>query len=506
MSLLRARVNNRDIDIISFEAKYEINSITEFSFETLQRDIYGTDVFLQPVSVFYNGSPLIEGLIYAEPEADFGTDQLIVAKIFAYSQIGFLWRDYSAISDGHYQHQLLTDILFDQLNANTSDWRIGDISTLSDPTIRTTVDLRKKETRWAQVVETVRSVPRTSVRYGTFNTAGGFYTLDVGSFGQLHREPALQGSNIISLKKNKSSRQQLRRIEAFGGRSGDTVINLGNALDFDPSLATHPEYPIVTVGPYYFVEDLSVNVGCVRRMDFDKHRTDNTDTPTTAEIGQAGFALWQDCVREFEKQRQSEEYTIECTMERGVPLVGDALYVKGNAVETIYNKLTKREDVISTIGVDGIFFITSVTLNINDGLLNYTIDVTQNQYDDSADADIDVYERLENTEKFDTARAIIGASIRVGTLTHGPTIASDCTYVGPPSLDGKTFSVPLPTPPSGTTGVTYAVSLSPPDAFIEPSSIIEPALPGTGWSGCVTVPGGWNLATQVTATVTFIFT
>lgn len=501
---LRARINNHDFPLLDCKITYERNSLGMVEFTALQRDVFMLAPFLAPYEIIFDGNVLISGIVYAEPEIELSDDRILQTKFFAYDELGRLWRDYGAISDGHYQDIRVTDIVLDQLNSNTTDWQLGSIATMVDPTVATTVDLRSKETRWAQVVEAVRSVPQLSVRYG--GQVAGFYTVDIGAFGGRHPEAIIQGGNLLSLKKQKSARQQLRRIEGFGGKSGDTVITLENAVNFNPAILTDPFYPVVNIGSYWFVDNVAVGTaGCVRRLDFDKHATDNQDVPTQAQLDEAGFALYQDCIREFQKQEAEESFTVECLLDGTPPLIGDSIYIRGDAVETIHDSVTGREEIVQTFAVDGFYFVNKLTIDIKDEFFFYTIEVSDNQFEDFVDGDVAVYERLEKTDKFNRSRAITGATFRIQSVTEGPGLPGNCLNPGPPALTGRTISVPLGQVPAGSTNVTYSVSFNPADATFDPASVVEPALPATGWSACVSPAGGWNVASVVTVTVTYIF-
>lgn len=501
--MLYARIEGiGDIEVTSVNISLEQNSVGSFEYVVPLKNVADYSLYLRDTAIIYGGVVIISGLINGEPELEISENRILLARISAWDELGRLHCSYGALSDAHFQNTAVSSALVTLLNLNTSDWQLGDISTMANPLIATTADVRPKEGRWAQVIDVVSSIPSCMARYGGFNSGAGRFEVNIGAFGNLFDEAVLQGVNLISIQKNKPTNEQLRQIEAFGGRSGDTIVTLQNALNYDPSLAFHPEYPIITSFPYYYVERVGA-VGCARRRDYDLHRTENSEPPTDAELNEAGYALWQHCVRDFEKNAPYESYSVNCRLSK-LPAIGDKIYVRGEAYETIYDHTTQRSDYRRTWNIDNTFYITRVEAEITQLGLICTLEISDSLFSDSVDDAIEVYDTTKNTDKFSAVRAATGVVIITQSLNQGGVI-DNCIYTGPPVLPGRTFTIPLPTPPAGATDVYYTYSISPGYA-VDDSTLTVPQLPATPFSGCVTnLSGGWTPASAAVLTVQFTF-
>lgn len=502
MSYAYLNIDGEDVQITDAKITYQQNAIGEWQATIPYKYIVGKDLFALPVSLRFQDRILVTGIVSdKEAEISMNQESLVLATVYCWDELGSLHCE-GALSDAHYQDERVRDIISDLLDANTTSWQLGDTSTYVNQ--RTTIDLRSMEGRWAQVVEMVTSVPDTSVRYGGFNTGTGRQMLDVGGFGASHTEGVIQDRNLIEITRNKTTNERLRRIEGFGGKSGEEVITLQRALNYQPSLATDPNFPIINVGGYFFVQNNAITNGCVRRRDYDLHKTENEEPPTEAELNEAGYALYQHIVRDLKKNVKYESYTVRCTLEDPAPLIGDKILVKGSVKEIIYDQNTEREILVETFSIGNEFFVTKVDIEFADGLLVYTLEVTDTPYMDTYDSDIQVYEQTAKpNEKLDTARAITGLTLMYSAVTQGPGVASDCINPGDPPIDGRLFNIPVPNAPGNPTDLTYVINMTP--AVAEYRLVQAPDLAGDNLIICVNVAADWTLLSTATVRVQWTF-
>lgn len=145
-------------------------------------------------------------------------------------------------------------------------WRVGDVSTMADPTISTTIDLRGEESLGAQIKKLVGQVPRTYYRYAGY--INGKPALDVGLLEKatsvsIYNPPDLpdvvdqpgDGVGLVtSFARDVSLTEIIYEIEAVGGDMKDNLgvqrsVHLGDAIDSIPALAQDVSYPIIEQQP-----------------------------------------------------------------------------------------------------------------------------------------------------------------------------------------------------------------------------------------------------------------
>jgi hypothetical protein len=515
---LLARVGGFDFPVSNFSASWTINEVNEFSFTLQLVDFQATgmsDAYLQDASLQFHGEELVTGFVYDDGDREIDQQGIVMVNFHCYGEIGRLICKRKK-TDAHYQNQPLVFILTDLLNLGTTDWELGDASTMPDPLVATTIDLRNKETRFAQVIEAVKSVPELFARYGGYNTGTGRHQVDIGQFGTLYTPGLLQGDNLVSeIRRNKSTHRRYKVIHGTGGKAGDTVITLEHASLYDPSLLTHPDYPISNVGGDWIVTNNLIGLGCEISKSFSGIKTANDTVPTAIETYEAGYALWQRCVRYFEENQDSVSLSANGVLP-STPLPGDNIRVKGDVWETFYDALSETFERFSTFDVDDEYRITNVSLSIGDDVafdsqsesvdhrLTYAFELSDSMYPEDYDDELLLYEKVERFDQQDSSAALVPINIVVDSDTQGPGVPSNCTQTFP-VYNGRTFSVPLPVPPAGVTQVSVTTSIDPAGgADIEITQY--PALPATGLQACVSYNGNWTVVNSGTLTVIFIFT
>lgn len=505
---LKVRIGNRYLPVISASVKDELSSVPEFEVVVPYRSIVGEDFWGEPASLVHNGETVITGIVYDGPVPD-ATKEVAVATISCYGELGRLM-NLGAFSKAHYQHQSLIAIMTDLLNTWTDTWRLGSVSTMLDALEITTVDLRSKEARWAQVVEAAKSIPYNAVRYGGFDAQSGRYQVDMGAFGELHPEILADSDNIIekTLKRVRSSYERLKVLEAYGGKVGDMVIHLGHAQEYDNiGIGSHAEYPVTFQGipgdpsrNWYIVTNNNLERGVTRRRDFDIHRPEGSDAPTAAEIQECGYALWRRCIREFERSKPSETYT--CTVKLAqIPLIGCKMRLIARNIETEYDAVTQEERRVPAFDVNDEYFLTSYEIRFEGDLRLFDITLTDQPYDPPVDDDLEVFEKTERVDKlkFSGSLSNFGPMIRPRSLHHFNT-ASDCVASGSP---GKLFEIPLPAAPLEASAVNYTLTTIPASG-VQVEVIQVPSM-SQGLIACVRQGGVWTMTSNVILTAYYVF-
>lgn len=279
-------------------------------------------------------------------------------------ELGLL-TDARARSNASFQNEKTLFALDYLLRFAPTDWRLGYVDGVTANNL-ITKDLRDKETIFDQIKSIAESTPLTYFRYGGYKD--NHHTLDFGTLQDTNRISFSQETNLKTpIKKIPSANKLLYEIEGYGaivkeGRNLmtfqdlDTVtdydiyvdttsrdLSLADALDYDPTLATDLEYPIVlTDDGVYVVRDITDplyarGATVARRKTNIKPATDYP-LPTTQDlyyfatlngstdvaliynlqyvyptyIKEAGYTLWQTLVNELHKANfQNTMYEFE---------------------------------------------------------------------------------------------------------------------------------------------------------------------------------------------------
>lgn len=371
-------------------------------------------------------------------------------KVVATDEFGRLVNEWSK-PDAHYQDFELPDILDDLLTI-AAGWSRGDISTMVDPTVTTTVNLRSKQRLWAQLVEMAESVPKVFLRYGGIDGVTGDYLVDMGLFGERDDSRfAIDGINVFSVKQKRSPVDVIWKIRPKGGKAGDQVVRLNGTETADP------DYPIsldVTTGEYVVTNSL-LSGGARIAKTYPQIRTQNSEPPTASQLAEVRQALYEATVRDLQISAEREVLTIECELP-AIPKIGQEIYVRSRVAVPVWNVLTDAFEYINIREVDGYYRITQIKLNYKKHA------GTSTQYDALTDnpetwylvelevtdgLDLAKYSETEFLQKqitqSDDSDEPFGAGIGLGgsyvqVVNHNG-VAADCTVA---AVNGKLFTFP----------------------------------------------------------------
>lgn len=513
MSLF-VRIDGRDLNILDASYQQKQSEIGTFEVIVPAQDVPDRSALLYAdIALYRRGERVISGVVLELPQLTLSEDKALRTKITAYQELGRL-TCYRAMTDAHFQDQSVVGIL-GTLLATTPDWALGSAVTMDDPTVTTTVDLRNKESLFAQIAETIKSVPRLFLRYGGIQA--GKHVVDIGFFGQ-QRYYAVQHEAITALKLDENNKRYYRLVEAYADKSNDSRITLLDALAY-PGIATHPDwarFPIQNISGKGVVIDLDRTRGCEISKAFNVHKAANDGTPaTSAQIAEVGFALWQKSVRYLQGQTPATTMQLSAFL-RELPVISDKVFVRAEVDELAIDPFTNEETRISTFYTEGWYRITSLgckfavqarqfdPANVADeGSIvdSYDMTVTDNDYHEDVDNDVALYEKTERFDSADKNSTAIGQGIKgiaLVPVTHSNADPADCG-------SGKSYTFPLPAIPTGSTLVTGAIVSSNPAGAV--FTITQfPALPATPLIACVEkLGGGWPPSGSQQVTVQYTF-
>lgn len=519
------RFQNRDIRVISSKVSWQLNAATDFDISIPLQDLPDLRrARMRPIELYHRGALFLDGFITDSPAVEINSDSVLVAKLNGFGELGWLTR-WRAKADSHYQNTAVLDIIEDLLLATNGEWELGDISTMVDPLIETTIDLREKEELFAQIVETAKATPDVHLRYG--GKVNGVHRLDVGNFNQV-TERLVQGSNLKDpLKRKRVTAPFYSVVEAYGNWAGTSeVLNLSHALS-DSRTAAHPDYvryPILADGSTWVVADQEeIEGGEVTRF-FNLAKTKNKGDPTAAEVSEAGYALWLKTVRFLKSHVEHDEYSGDVFLDH-VPKVGDKTYIRSNVVEPIVDRVRREARYLPIFEIDDFYRITSVDFSFQSGVQNedplrkdlehptdlFSIEVTSNDEAENIDPELELYEKLEGGSQFDTPGFSVPPPVSV---THDAADPADCVFGGGGGpANAKTFTLVSPPKPSWANRVSVNWAADPADSLIYVVQAPAPTNPGGNLILCVQDGTGvWppladdDLIRPITVTAQFVFT
>ena len=430
-------------------------------------------------------------------------------------------------SNANYQEQLLVFVV-DDLLSKVPDWRLGYTEGL-DLTNTITIDLRSKSTILAQVKEVCNSVPEIHFRYGGY--FDDYYELDLGPLNDSSGLNFSEGHNLQQIKRLPSSKTLLYEIEAFGGTvkeppgyTTEREVYLEDAYDYDNTLASDPSYPIVNKADGTWVVRDNYQTDGDSILKRYTNAKPNTDSPTTAEIEEAGYALYQMCVNELLKANsQTDTYdatgkvfldvsddgsmsyaqvTQEPSQDITALLPGSTVLLQGKVMILTYSYQTHTFELVPALSIDEHVMIANLGLEFSgakqiDVKIKTGIEPAEERYDP---------EIILAKEKTEEPVAGVGYTSPTGlgadsvTDTHSGVAADTTLSTGEPA---KLFSLAMPTVPAGTTTLRFSLYPSVKNATIE--SVQQPALPATGYIGKISIGDGWDINSNCTLTGVFIF-
>ena len=487
------------IDFEFTETQSEVGQI-DFSFRS---EDFESDILYASVEFIFDGVVVISGIVVDPAELQL-SGSIITTKVRALTELGRLTTR-RAKKNSHYQNVSIVAIIEDLL-ATTGDWAIGDTSTMIEPDAKTTVDLRQKETLFAQIAGAIAVVPKVFMRYGGYNSITGKREVDIGYFGEDIESFVVQGENLFDLKIERRTSWPMRIIEAYGDISDETQISLNDALS-NPDTLAHAEYATYPIsydalGEVYIVTNTLISNGAEAVKNYRMLRTKNDASPTEAEKQEVGYAVWRRAVRDFQFA-DANSYAVKAAFPLdNVPILDNKVFVIGQVHELARDVDTGELRSIQRFDQHGLLRVVSRTISaeITSKGLICEITVTDGDYADNYDQQANLYDRLETYNQNDNPAAMMLSELGSATVsvTKLTTDVADCS-------GGKLFSFPSPTPPSGARRVYANVISASPATGVTWERVQYAALPATPYEICVKVGGTWPAATDITIVVRYTF-
>lgn len=509
------RLQGQDIPIIKGDYQQKQNQIGVFQIDIPLNDLQHRTLQGETIELYWRDQLVVSGLVTDQPAIKIGNGkERLVLTLSCEDQLTYLaCVDAKFTEDAHYQNIRVVDIIQNLLGwitytGATPEWDFTDISTMIDSDIRTTLDLRTKATIWSQIIETVKSVPRVFVRFVGINATTGNPEIAIGAFGDLtHR--GYQHDNLLDIRLDRGNARNIRDIVALSGRSADSPVSLGEA-----TITPEADFPIIEYplgSNRFFVRNLNVAQGCAMTEYFQINKTLNEEVADSDSLprSEVANALYYKAVREL--QRNAPFLSLTGTFWfRTPPLIGDRIWVRSWVNESVYNEATEEEEWVASFFIDEPLIITSIQHMLTSVELwdeftetgveadEYVLQMTDNEYADTSDDALDLFEILKPTNWADR---ITSPTANRGTtyveVTHNrATDPADC------GVSGKEFSFALGTIPPGSTAVYGLVVSIPPGVSYAITQ--NPALPATPMILCVD-DGSWAGVGDVTIIIKLDF-
>jgi hypothetical protein len=514
-----ARVAGLDIPVLSASIEWSFDEISEFDVTVPIRFLPGyQDVLESDIELIEDGEMLISGFVNDPPVLESIEPGILQVKLGCFNELGRLTL-YRSRTDGHYQDSTVLGIIGNLLEMTNGAWMLSGTETMVNEEITTTVDLRRKETLFAQIAEVVKSVPDVHLRYGGYNTLFGMHELNIGYFGDTNTQ-LIEGKNLSSLRLKSKKEPSYTVVESYGNTTADRRISLADSLSDLRTIfnVDYPRFPITedpSMGTWVVTDQESSGQRQVTKF-FELSKTKNDQIPTAVEIAQAGYALWLKTVRFMKQNSPHETYSAIATVEE-IPEVGDKARIRSVVEEQVLNPITQDSHYEKTFEVDGDYRITKVKHSMEryfqfdavdespTQVWRVDLELSSNDESEDTDPDLELYERLENGNSFDSLGGIVGFNIPPPVMvTWGPGDAADCNYNGMGSNTGRNYALTAPTPPTWATKVSYVLTLDPEDSNY--SVISAPSSPGDDLQICVTDENElWPPDEDITAYAQFIY-
>ena len=412
--MLKATINNVDYEIIDGSINWELNAVSDFNITLVANEIDYNNVLYEEVGIYYAGELLISGYVDKRPTIQVGNSNTLTVNLQCVDEMGRLTCR-RAFRQSHFQNVTLSAALT-TLIGSTSDW-ILDTTTLSATSASEpiTIDLREKETLFAQITELISLVPGVHIRYGGFD--GTDHILEVGSFNELTTY-ANRNFNLLDINLEPQENRYYKVIEAYSGITDGKKIRLNRAATDARYLASPyiTQFPItqdLSDGAWIVTNTLAPSgVECSIRKSFKSIKTENDVVPTAAEKNDVSYSLYLKSVRFLKESEPADLYTLKMT-DVNIPTVGNRVHIYVEIEEPIFNSLFGSVvSYTSVFGVNADFRMTRISLNLKDIIetlqdsvdneREFTFDITASSNDELGfyDAELEIFEKLEEASEY----------------------------------------------------------------------------------------------------------
>jgi hypothetical protein len=405
-----------------------------------------------------------------------------------------------AKTNAKYEDAQVVAIFYDLLTY-APGWSLGEISTMADPLIRTTIDLRGEQRLFAQMTKLTESIPDMWMRYG------GDQTIDLGFFDK-RIYPAITEADMPKEIQRKTTFGQLtEKIEAYGGDYTEGVdddkftLDLSWALLWDPTLATHPEFPIELDNGTYVVRNVNVQDGVETVERFTEVAFKDPHGPSTLAKKKTSYALWQRTVAVLKQQSAfADEWTIETNKIPCDLKVGDRVFIQGDALQMYHDYLSGNISRVSLGKIQDWFRVMSYSETLSEDGFTYGLTATPNDTLLKTDALLSLFDAMRKKEDPDATTNvlevpeydILSLAFPAGTTPNAFNGVTGDFY------NSRMEIIPLGTIPVGVTDVELLKVWTGNIENAEVRIVEEPDLPATGITVSVSVDEDWTTEDELT--------
>ena len=514
--MLTALVDGREMEVLDFSLNYKETKIPDFKVTISSSHFPDRSeqlaLLFEPISIMQNNTVLISGIIAEYPDPDVINNSFSFLKLTCDNGLGYLYLEEAA----PLQFQdVSVSTAIGQLLATTEDttWALNDTTTLTDDDI--TVDVRNRETLWAQL-EMIRSSAKTPFYFRYAGESGGIHQLDIGSFKEQSRTAfAMKDRNVTnSPKYSQPNHLPILSIRPISGKVNGKPVKLSDALNIDATLSSDADYPLNAT--LERVENDTITSGRRLRRAYTEIKTANDDIVSQDAINQVALALYRRTRRDMEASATYEVVRLDVAL-AAPPSIYDQIYCDVFAVQEIYDELKQQMVQSDAVRIQGWYTIMTWSMKGDDyaqeqhpvtdefrGLQIYRLELSNGVEIEEYDASALLIDSVRSNDQEDNEGLISGSFGSILVTVNHNNVAPDCDYNG--LNTGKEFEFALPDIPTGATGVTTSVRSTDPDTVDFNTSQVASLTQNLIL--CVSGPSmaNWTISDDVTIEVIFTFT
>ena len=510
----------KSLSVLSLQMNYSEFQIPTIDLSVPLREIAGQDVYFQDIAFYRDGQFLESGFIRTPQIIPDLSDSTAKVRLRCQNELGRLE------CEGPLNlrlNQALPWAAIDYLLKSASQdlWVMGDNRAFSDPIDTSTyypmtIDLSGAQNLWEQLVKVGKNIAHTSLyfRAGAARGENGFYQLDMGTFAeQSDSNRIISGQNTVGPATiNTPTREPLRRIIPMPGHPD---VFLSDALNIDPSLASHPDYPLDAISQS--VLNNAVTKGCFTKQTFDDVKP-ASDTPSQSELDNAAYELYGRAVSYLARSQPYISISQKCFLEQA-PRLYEQVWFDNLVHEYDYNLYSGQFEIVQTFRLQQWMRIANIKVDYRERFAAldpytgqpipnevYQLELTTSARQDIYDPSLVLYETLKPAEETFTDLVLSQYDTlpdALTSVTHSAAIA-DCDGVA------KTFALPpIPdqviSPPAGP-HVFGLLSYPDQAALSHRLRILQPASLTDSQIVCASGNSGqdWHLADDLTIDIRYV--
>jgi hypothetical protein len=360
-----ALVQGQVVPVMKFDYSITLDVANQFSIEVPIADLQNyRNIKNQDVSVYCGEQLIISGFVFERISLKIVDNEVLVGELKCYDDLGRLTCDPS-ITTLSTQDELLVTTIDTILGSASLAWTRVNVNFTNELTEVSTIDLRGKETLFAQLVELVKSIPQLHIRYGGIDGLGN-RVLEVGEFNDITSQ-FMQGTNLIDLELQPLQDTQYSRIVAIGGIGRDEKINLNLATQ-DARYAGDAlvaQYPVsANASGDFEINDTLSTANCGISKTFNLQKTNNEGAVSDADKIEAGYALWHKAIAFLQSKGDFDTYTGSIITNQ-IPNIGDRAWLTGQVFERAFNELTFCYDKVPTFSVSDNYRIVKLSTKLD---------------------------------------------------------------------------------------------------------------------------------------------